>query len=392
MTVLPLEMYRDPDFGVLIPTAAALTLLNASEHKIRRFRPLLKEDEDYLRQRGGDHVERIFYTASGLIKLCNSLATPETTALKQALELLLTQSGSNTAPESGAELATVTPTSGPLARGDSSPYAPMQRTAAGGPSLQQPVVPVAESTLTSPSRLPQEAAAITQELARHLAPPIAHQVGEQVGGHLAPNLSRVEQAIARIEQQTQQVRPLQLAQAETLFEQQRISLEQFQTLAEILLNAQNQNQQQQTQAAKSVEAILAATPQPEVNLFHSVGIQQDASPLSGKMLRAMQIQTRADLALVGVGLLGVLGSLFFLFTATHPPRPIYRQTVPQAQPQVPPQAVPQIPPQALPPVQAPQALPQSVPQTVPQPMPIQVAPGQTAPAPQYVPAPPPVQP
>lgn len=382
MTVLPLELYRDSDFGVLVPTAAALTLLNVSEHKIRRFRPLLKEDEDYLRQRGGDHVERIFYTASGLIKLCESLATPETTGLKQSLELLSAQFSSNTKPERGAELATV-PASGPPARTDSSPYAPMQRTAAASPNLQWQEQPTAGSTPAAPGRLPQEAAAVTQELARHLAPPIADQVGQQVSGQLAPNLSRVEQAVARIEQQTQQNKPVQLTQAEALFEQQRISLEQFKTIAEVLLNAQTQNSQQQAQAAKSVEAILAATPQPEVNLFHSVDVQQDASPLTAKMLRAMQIQTRADLILAGVGLLGALGSLFFLFTATRSPRPIYRQPVPQAQPQVPPQAMPQIPSQAAPLVQTPQAMPQSV----PQPIPTQVAPVQTAPAPQYAPVP-----
>jgi hypothetical protein len=86
---LSFTTYADPDFGVLLPTALVLAALGTSEYTIRKFRPLLVENEDYLRIRGEDHVERLFYAATGLLKLCDAIASPQAQALKQSLTQFL---------------------------------------------------------------------------------------------------------------------------------------------------------------------------------------------------------------------------------------------------------------------------------------------------------------
>jgi len=78
----PLLQYliQDSTYGYLYPhrlTMVAFGLRHDSQ--LRKYYPQLTLNADYLKLRGEDHVDRIFYTLSGLQKLVSFLQTPQAT-------------------------------------------------------------------------------------------------------------------------------------------------------------------------------------------------------------------------------------------------------------------------------------------------------------------------
>jgi len=78
----PLLQYliQDPTYGYLYShrlTMVAFGLRHDSQ--LRKYYPQLTLNADYLKLRGEDHVDRIFYTLSGLQKLVSFLQTPQAT-------------------------------------------------------------------------------------------------------------------------------------------------------------------------------------------------------------------------------------------------------------------------------------------------------------------------
>lgn len=250
--------YVDPDYGLLLPTALTLPALGLSEHGLRKFRPLLVEGVDFLKQPGSGSIERIFYSAAGLLKLANAAATPQAQQLVTALQPYLPQtSTSSLSPDPAAIVPAGSHAvqSYTMSPSDLDPYAPMQRGVAS-PVQSYTVRPsaLAHSSVTpSPVTPPYSAtenqsnpaAHIASQLAPHLAPAIAAQVGSQISSQMNAALLRLEN------------RPKELTEAELLLEQQRISIEQFKAVQEMVIAAQ----QSSTDQTKS---LLGAMPKPNV--------------------------------------------------------------------------------------------------------------------------------
>ncbi|MEP0913281.1 hypothetical protein NDI45_20425 [Leptolyngbya sp. GB1-A1] len=247
--------YTDPDYGVLLPTALTLPALGLSEHGLRKFRPLLVEGVDFLKQPGNGSIERIFYSAAGLLKLANAAATPQAQQLVTALQPYLPQTPTpSLSPDPAAIIPTGCHAVQPytVSPSDLDPYAPMQRSVKPSPANSYTARPTAlvhhsvtPSSVTPPYRATENhsdpAAHIASQLVPHLAPAIAAQVGSQVSA-----------ALARLEN-----RPKELTEAELLLEQQRISIEQFKAVQEMVVAAQQSSTDQ-------TKTLLEAMPKPNV--------------------------------------------------------------------------------------------------------------------------------
>lgn len=331
------ETYRDPDFGVLLPTALVLAALGTNEYTIRKFRPLLAENQDYLRIRGQDHVERLFYAATGLIKLCDAIASPQAQALKQSLtQFLQIQSAQSTAiPQPASQPQTGLPNRSIVPAQPSTVYPYPSMPSSFDPYAPAPpdrnVAPIALPPNSSPVSMPPPSVANenydpAQIIAQRLAPHLTHQLSSQVS-------SRVERALARLEQR----QTPQLSQAELLLQQQQLSLEQFQAIQKTILEAQQA-------AIDQTHKVVGAIPAPAVNLFNSTQTESAQTPpeVIQKMMAALQIRSWSDLVLTMGGLLALgLTSLLLISMMMRPPQRVPVMPVPSSQP--PPSPVPASP-------------------------------------------------
>lgn len=211
-----LATYADPDYGLLLPTALTLAKLGVTEYHIRKHRPQLTENGDYLRVRGQDNVERLFYSLSGLLKLCEFL--PKTAQI-QEFEQELAQFQQSIQP---GMLAPVHPQ-----------------------SLQ--TQPAAPTVLQSPHPILADTAAPAGYPAHLIQPPPdAINPAQQVASALAPHIQgAVDRAIARAEVH-------QRSQADLLFQQQQLELEKFKTYTQVILEAQRQSSENTAQVVSSM--------------------------------------------------------------------------------------------------------------------------------------------
>ncbi|MBD2465596.1 hypothetical protein H6G89_31885 [Oscillatoria sp. FACHB-1407] len=236
-----LSTYADPDYGLLLPTALTLAKLGTTDYQIRKHRPQLGENEDYLRVRGQDNVERIFYSLAGLVKLCHLLpCTPQIQQFEQELGQFLRSN------QPGA-------------------IAPAQ-----SQSIQpQPHYPSALSPtrLTSPevvaSTSPFGADYAPANLMQH--PPGAVNPAQQVASALAPHVqAAVDRAIARAEVNHQ-------SQSDLLFQQQQLELEKFKTYTQVILEAQRQSSQNNAEVVSKI---------PTSDLYVEQNVSSEDSPWS----------------------------------------------------------------------------------------------------------------
>lgn len=341
---LSFSTYADPDYGILLPTALVLAALGTNEYTIRKFRPILTENEDYLRIRGEDHVERIFYSATGLLKLCDSIASPLSNALKQNLmQFLQTQNPSQSPsipPQSQNIVTTHTPTGlrgNPIVPAIPQSVQPYQSASAGldayAPAStyrsHAPEVPPLPVSVPSPTTA--EGHDPAEMIAERLAPHLIGRVASQIS-------TRVEHALTRLEQRQNS----ELSQAELLLQQQQLSLEQFQVIQQSILAAQKA-------AIEGSQNVIGALPAPpEVNLFNSVQVEQPNVPADfwSKMMAAMQIRTWGELLMAVGGLIALGLSSFLVLSALM--RPPQRVSVTPFPPPQPLPSNPAIPPQPLP--------------------------------------------
>lgn len=78
MTPLLQYLIHDPTYGYLFAHRLAMVAFGLrSDSQLRKYYPQLTLNTDYLKLRGEDHVDRIFYTLSGLQKLVSYLQTPQ---------------------------------------------------------------------------------------------------------------------------------------------------------------------------------------------------------------------------------------------------------------------------------------------------------------------------
>ncbi|MBW4489510.1 MAG: hypothetical protein KME12_17120 [Trichocoleus desertorum ATA4-8-CV12] len=80
------HLIADPTFGYLFPHRLTLAAFGVpNDYHLRKHYPRLVEGQHYLKIRGTDHVERLFYTLVGLLMLADLVNTPQSQAFKQAL-------------------------------------------------------------------------------------------------------------------------------------------------------------------------------------------------------------------------------------------------------------------------------------------------------------------
>ncbi|MEP0914550.1 hypothetical protein NDI45_26975 [Leptolyngbya sp. GB1-A1] len=304
MTAINLTPYTDPDYGILLPTALVLPALGLTDYGLRKFRPLLVENVDFLRQSGPGSIERIFYSATGLLKLANAAATPQAEAFKTALQPYLPPpQGSSPSPpppprDSAASIVPLPPHAvQPYATSSSDldPYAPAQRRVPASLPMTTRSAGQADHTVISAPITPADAATqsdnpaaqIAQQLAPHLAPAVAAQVAQQV-------LPPVQSALARLND-----RPKALTEAELLFEQQKITLQQFEAIQRMTLAAQEASVSQAT-------TLMNAVPQPQAFFLQGGGGFDDLIAL----MRSEGMQMLIGLVAFAFGLVALFGFLF----------------------------------------------------------------------------------
>lgn len=214
-----LSIYADRDFGLLLPTAVTMALLDINEYTLRKYRPLLKENLDFLRRKGQDHIERIFYTSSGIGRLAETLATPQALTIRETVEKNFSPSGRQAALVLAERGAMTTPFS---------PAAPLSQEPDWQPAptfaYHEPLV----NSRTSPVSYEPPGEVSYEPLASMM-----NQFGDRLGAELGGVAQRVESALTRLEQ-----RPQELITAEDLLSQQRISADQFVQIVEVILRAQ----------------------------------------------------------------------------------------------------------------------------------------------------------
>jgi hypothetical protein len=235
------NVYADPDFGLLLPTALVLPSLGINEYTLRKFRPLLEENVDFLKQRREDHIDRIFYSVFGLLKLADVIATPVAVKFKETIQAFLPKSTQVSAqPASIVPAPTQAMQPFEVPQSSLHPFTPAQRALArplAVPAEQMQPAPYSETYKENPhkehsdepapafSSQSNPASAIAGQIAPYLVPVMTAQVA-----HLE---SKVEAALDRLAN-----RPQEVVQAELLLRQQEITLKQFQSTVEYLLQAQ----------------------------------------------------------------------------------------------------------------------------------------------------------
>jgi hypothetical protein len=297
---------------LLIPRINVLILLGLNEHGLRKFHPLLTYGTDFIKVPGQGAIERIFYSTAGLLKLCDAVATPQVQQLKGELSQYLPNQFAVAPPQSPQTESRLPQNSALIhspaqsftmsSQGDSfDPYAPAQRTVA--PSH---IVPAPSSgNYPAPpypgvERSDDPAAMIAQQLAPHLSTAVAAQVAQQV-------MPQVHRAIARLEERQLQ-EPNELTQAELLFEQQKISLQQFQEMQAMILGAQAAGMDQ-------AAAMMDSAPKPQALFIQSGGGFDDLIAL----MKSEGFQMLVGLVAFAFALVALFG---FLFSGSSDPVPL----------------------------------------------------------------------
>lgn len=80
------HLVADPTFGYLFPHRLAIAAFGVpNEYQLRKHLPSLTDGLHYVKIRGNDHVERLFYSLSGLLALSDLINTPQAQAFKADL-------------------------------------------------------------------------------------------------------------------------------------------------------------------------------------------------------------------------------------------------------------------------------------------------------------------
>lgn len=208
------HLINDPTFGYLFPHRLALAAFGVpNDYHLRKHYPQLVEGQHYIKIRGTDHVERLFYTLVGLLALSDLVNTPQAQAFKQAL-IAHTQSGGAIVQAQPASLYQPPPQRTALLYAESVPTAGQPEPLSNRDSIAaQSLDP---TYLVAPSLHPQIERAIERSVTANqpaASPPLPYQTPQDT--------------------------------AALIFEAQRVASEQAQQTAQTLLNAQRLITEQQ---------------------------------------------------------------------------------------------------------------------------------------------------
>lgn len=207
------HLISDPNFGYLFPHRLALAAFGVpNDYHLRKHYPRLVDGQHYIKIRGSDHVDRLFYTLVGLLALSDLVNTPQAQAFKQAL-IAHTQPGGAMVQAHPASLYQSPSQTASSLCSEPPPTAAPSELAPTGYS-------VASSSPFGNSTQPDPAYLVAQYLQPQIERAIAARVLDSPG------------ATAPIPPQTPQ------DTAALIFEAQRVASEQAQQTAQTLLNAQ----------------------------------------------------------------------------------------------------------------------------------------------------------
>jgi hypothetical protein len=209
------HLISDPSFGYLFPHRLALAALGVpNDYHLRKHYPRLVDGQHYLKIRGSDNVERLFYTLIGLLTLSDLINTPQAQAFKQALI-------AHTQPP------------GVIVQSLSTPIVPTQ------PQAPSPLATTQSAATTVLQNDPPFSPA-------PIAPP-AVDPAALVAQYLQPEIERVieRSLFAQSPGSASSTYPNPQDTAALIFEAQRLATEHAQHTAQTLLNAQRLISEQQ---------------------------------------------------------------------------------------------------------------------------------------------------
>ncbi|MBE9182527.1 hypothetical protein IQ268_28665 [Oculatella sp. LEGE 06141] len=80
------HLVPDRHVGYLFPHSLAMGAFGVQkEYHLLKHRPRLVENQHWFKLKGADHIVRVYYSLSGLLKLADLINTPQAQAFKQAL-------------------------------------------------------------------------------------------------------------------------------------------------------------------------------------------------------------------------------------------------------------------------------------------------------------------
>jgi hypothetical protein len=92
------HLVTDPNFGYLFPHRLAIAAFGvANEYQLRKHFPKLQDGLHFVKIRGNDNVERLFYTLDGLLAIADLIGSPQAQSFKTDL-IQQTQSGGALVP------------------------------------------------------------------------------------------------------------------------------------------------------------------------------------------------------------------------------------------------------------------------------------------------------
>jgi hypothetical protein len=220
------HLIPDPTFGYLFAHRLAIAAFGVpNEYQLNKHRPRLVEGQHYIKIRGNDHVERLFYTLTGLLALSDLVGTPHAQQFKQAL-VQHTQSGGAIVPAQPSTLYQ------PTVNTPAYPYAEpvvTQSCQDFSPTPGYPITPWHDPNPVVPNHATASASPADPAylVAQYLQSPIEQAIDRAVA-------ARVPMApVSPLQYQTPQ------DTASIIFEAQRLAGEQARRTAETVLTAQS---------------------------------------------------------------------------------------------------------------------------------------------------------
>jgi hypothetical protein len=219
------HLIADPNFGYLFPHRLALAAFGVpNDYHLRKHYPRLVDGQHYIKIRGSDHVERLFYTLVGLLALSDLVNTPQAQAFKQAL-IAHTQPGGAMVQAQPASLYQSPSQAASSLYGEPTPTATPSELAPIGYPVTSSSPFGGNSTQADPAYL----------VAQYLQPQIERAIERSLAARVPASSGTAAPVPSQMPQDP----------AALIFEAQRVASEQAQQTAQTLLNAQRLIAEQQ---------------------------------------------------------------------------------------------------------------------------------------------------
>ena len=220
------HLINHPQFGVLFPNRIAVAVFGVpSRHYIDKWRVSLIEGQDWLTLPSDtDNTPRVYYTLTGLPKLCDLVNTSQAQVFKQqllgALQTLPSSQSLPTARPGGTLVPVAvppTPSPGPSASPLVYASEPLPSPATHTPASEyspppSPAFPSSPVAATPSPPITQLSDHLSARVASTVTPAIAHQLSQSLSRQVAPLSQSVSQLHQTLASQPQQPSLQEVAQ------------------------------------------------------------------------------------------------------------------------------------------------------------------------------------